>query len=157
MPGWAEPGLCLHLRNKAGVFGVMGALSVRAKRLAAIKRLDVVIVELNMDALVPLPSRDNVYQPLPVYPLVAKDLSVILDDQVTWARVEALVRPMVRDLAYLTEFRGGNVPEGKRSLSFRVWLGSNEGTMTAVDIDKRMVAITRRLEKELGGTVPDGK
>ena len=157
VPGWAEPGLCLNLGNKAGVFGVMGALSVRAKRLAAIKRLNVVIVELNMDALVPLPSRDNVYQALPVYPLVAKDLSVILDDQVTWARVEALVRPMVRDLAYLTEFRGGNVPEGKRSLSFRVWLGSNEGTMTAVDIDKRMVAITRRLEKELGGTVPDGK
>jgi hypothetical protein len=29
--------------------------------------------------------------------------------------------------------------------------------MTAVDIDKRMVAITRRLEKELGGTVPDEK
>ncbi len=156
-PSWAEHGLWLNVKNKQGVFGGLGVLSSKAKRAAGIKRLAVVMAEINLDALHALPSRDNAFKSLPVYPLVAKDLSVILEDKVSWAQVEKLVGPMVRDIAYITEFRGGQVPEGKRSLSFRVWLGSDAGTMTAVEIDKRMVAITRRLEKELGGVVPTTK
>lgn len=156
-PSWAEKGLWLNMVNQAGNFGSLGVLSAHAKRQAGIKRLAVVVAELCLDSLQPLPSRSNTFKALPVYPLVAKDLSVILADEVSWEKVSQLVGPMARDLVYLTEFRGGNVPEGKRSLSFRVWLGSDQGTMTAADIDKRMVAITRRLEKELGGIVPDGK
>lgn len=156
-PLWTEKGLWLNVVNKNGEFGSLCVLSAHAKRQAGIKRLSVVVAEMCLDSLEPLPSRDNVYTSLPVYPLVAKDLSVILADDVTWEKVSKLVGPMVRDMAYVTEFRGGNVPEGKRSLSFRVWLGSNEGTMTANDIEKRMTAITRRIEKELGGVVPTAK
>ena len=156
-PFWAEKDLWLNVVNKNGEFGSLCVLSAHAKRQAGIKRLQVVVAEICLDSLEPLPSRDNAYKSLPVYPLVAKDLSVILADEVTWEKVHRLVGPMVRDMAYVTEFRGGNVPEGKRSLSFRVWLGSDEGTMTAKDIEKRMTAITRRIEKELGGVVPTAK
>ena len=156
-PLWAEKDLWLNVVNKSGEFGSLCVLSAHAKRHAGIKRLSVVVAEICLDSLKPLPSRDNAYKSLPVYPLVAKDLSVILADEVTWEKVNKLVGPMVRDMAYVTEFRGGNVPEGKRSLSFRVWLGSDEGTMTAKDIEKRMTAITRRIEKELGGIVPMAK
>ena len=156
-PSWAEEGWWMNILAGEVIVGAYGLLSSKGLRAAGIKRAVLALAELNLDALKPLPSRENRYEHLPTYPETDKDLSVILDDAVTWAQVAELVRPMVRHLAYVTEFRGGSVPEGKRSLSLRVWLGADDHTLTAEEIEKQMARIRGRLEHQLGGIVPMAK
>jgi phenylalanyl-tRNA synthetase beta chain len=156
-PAWAEEALWMNIIAQDSVIGSYGLVSARALRLAGIKRITLVAAELNQDALTPLPSRENRYQALPTYPETEKDLSVILDDAVSWEQVEALVKPMVRRLAFVTEFRGGSIPEGKRSLSLRFWFGADDHTLNAHEIEKMLARIRGRLEHQLGGVVPTGK
>jgi phenylalanyl-tRNA synthetase beta chain len=49
------------------------------------------------------------------------------------------------------EYRGKQVEEGKKSLTFRVWLGSDEGTLTSEQVEQTMERIAQKLRKKLGG------
>jgi phenylalanyl-tRNA synthetase beta chain len=109
-----------------------------------------VLFELNMEALPPLASRTNSYQPLPLFPRVAQDFSVLLDEKVSWAEVQSALEKSVIDLTFVEEYRGKQIPEGKKSLTFTVTFGSDKGTLTSQEIEEKMGSINKKLQK-LGG------
>ena len=60
---------------------------------------------------------------------------------------------MVRKYEFIEEYRGKQIPEGKKSLVFRIWMGNDDSTMTSKQIEKKMAAITKALQKRCGATV----
>ena len=60
---------------------------------------------------------------------------------------------MVRRYEFIEEYRGKQIPDGKKSLVFRIWLGNDDSTMTSKQIDKKMNAIFKALEKKCAATV----
>lgn len=53
---------------------------------SSIKRTNIAIFELDFGKLVPFKSRTNKFNHLPQFPLVEKDLSLLVDSSITWKR-----------------------------------------------------------------------
>jgi len=157
-PLWAEEKLWLNVMSGEEIIGCIGLLSQKAAKAAAIKRALAVIFEVNVEALKPLASRQNEFKHLPEYPLVDFDLSVIFDEAVTWEQIRSFVEKveLVRDTIFVEEYRGRQVGEGKKSVTFRTWIGSDKGTLTSEQIETATKQIVNKLVKKLAGEVREG-
>ncbi|HHV41788.1 MAG TPA: phenylalanine--tRNA ligase subunit beta [Clostridiaceae bacterium] len=150
-PGWADKDVWLNLVTNSGeIIGNLGLLSKKAMNTADIKLAQMAILELNMDKLAPLPSRDNIYRPLPRYPLVEEDFALVVDEEISWEQIRSLLAPMVRGLTFVEEYRGTQIPDGKKSLFFHVKLGSDEKTLSSEEIAGKRAAIIKQLKKNFG-------
>jgi len=54
---------------------------------------------------------------------------------------------------FIDEYRGPQVGEGKKSVSFRTRIGSDEGTLTSEKIDAVMKQMIKKMSKKFGGEV----
>ena len=153
-PGWADRSAWLTVHAQAAedapAIGHVGLVSLVTMNAAEIERSVVAVIQLDVDALEPLPSRSNQFAALPRYPEVEADLSLLVAEDVSWAAIEAIVAPQVRRVIFVEEYRGRQVPAGKKSLLLRYWLGSDEGTLTAEEIEARSQRIIAKLNKQLG-------
>ena len=55
---------------------------------------------------------------------------------------------MVKELEFVEEYRGDQIPEGKKSITLRVKIGNDDSTMTSEQIDNKMHAIMKNLNKK---------
>ena len=156
-PVWAEDKLWLNVMADKDVIGCIGLVSQKAAKAAGIKRALAVIFELNVEKLQPLASRQNEFTHLPEYPLADFDLSVIFDEAVSWEQIHSFVEKveLVRDTQFVEEYRGKQVGEGKKSVTFRTWIGSDKGTLTSEQIETATKQIVNKLVKKLSGEVRD--
>ena len=90
------------------------------------------------------------YQPLPRYPAVERDFSLLLRDGTSFAELAAAIRaqniPEVASIQAADLFRGKNVPAGKYSLMIRVTFQSREVTLT----DAQVAAFSSKILAALG-------
>jgi len=140
----------------------LGAAGLLAKRVAEkFKfRQDVFFAEI---ALGPLycayygAKNARRYEPLPRFPAVERDFSLLLADGVKFADVTKTIQSL--EIAEITSieaadlFRGKNVPAGKYSLMVRVTLQSKATTLTDAQIAEYSTRIVAALEKELGAVL----
>jgi phenylalanyl-tRNA synthetase beta chain len=153
---WSEATATLAILHGDERVGTLGVVSARAKRLAGIRQAEAVLIELDVDALVPHASRENRYIALPRHPLVTKDVSVILDSSIRWEQLEALladVTPALRKIEFVDEYIGPQVPADHRSLTLRLTLGADDHTLSRKEIDDAGALLTSCLEEALGGQI----
>ncbi|MCF8226798.1 MAG: phenylalanine--tRNA ligase subunit beta [Bacteroidales bacterium] len=135
----------------------LGRVSKKMVQLFDIKQ-DVYAAEINWDTALKLHKKNRVtFTPLPKFPEVKRDLSLMLD---TGIRYEQL-----RNLAFLTEkkilrkmdlfdiYDGEKIEKGKKSYAISFVLMDEEKTLTDKQIDKAMMRISKAFEKELGAVV----
>ena len=149
-PSWADPDAYLNIMLGDEEVGSLGLLNAYAMNEAKIKRTNVAIFEINFDKFIPFDSRTNEFVHLPQFPLVEKDLSVIVDNKVTWAEIEKVIKSKVKELEFVDEYRGDQIPEGKKSITLRVKIGNEDSTMTSEEIDKKMSSIMNTLNHVCG-------
>jgi phenylalanyl-tRNA synthetase beta chain len=154
-PLWADDKLWLNVLFNGEVIGVIGLISLKSARKAGMKRSMSVLFEINVEKLVPLASRHNKYIHLSEYPCVDFDLSIVFDDKVSWAEIfqTALKVELVKDVRFIDEYRGPQVGQGKKSVSFRTRIGSDEGTLTSERIEMTTRQMMNKMSKKLGGDV----
>lgn len=155
-PAWSDDKLWLNITRGGETVGVLGLVSVKSTRDAGIKRNHAVFFEIDVEKLAPLGSRNNVFKHLPEYPLVNFDLSVIFDEDVKWAEIEAVAlkaSPLVREVKFIDEYRGKQVGAGKKSVTLRAWIGSDEGTLTAEKIEEATGQMMKKIGKRFGGNI----
>lgn len=152
-PGWADQKVWLNILADQEVIGTLALLSAKTMHNADIRKKMVAVIELDLEKIEPLPSRENRYQPLPQLPLVEQDFSILVDSSVKWQDIENIIAGMVRRCAFMEEYTGKQVPQGKKSVMFRVWLGSDSKTLTAEEINGEAGRILDRISKKLGGEI----
>ncbi|MDE5595899.1 MAG: phenylalanine--tRNA ligase subunit beta, partial [Muribaculaceae bacterium] len=118
-------------------------------------RQTVFFAELDWAALVALAVKRNVtYAPLPKTHPVKRDLSLLIDTNVTMADVERVVREseknILRSVSLFDVYEGKNLPAGKKSYAITMMLQDNEKTLQDKYIDQVMNRIIANLEKKLG-------
>lgn len=133
--------------------GSLGLLSVKTMADSKIKRTNVGIFEINVSKLIPYPSRTNEFKHLPEIPLVEKDLSVLVDEDVSWEKISKMIRNKVSEYSFVEEYRGEQVPTGKKSVTFKVKLGDGKSTLTSDDINHKLEEITITLNRTCGATI----
>ena len=94
------------------------------------------------------------YRPLPTTPAADFDLALLVPNDMPADRVESVIRRGVGDLlerlALFDEYRGEGVPEGHRSLAWRLTLRHPERTLRDREIAGRREKLLKILEGELG-------
>lgn len=149
-PTWADEKVWLNIMNGKEIAGSIGLVAVSALADSGIKMMSAAVFELETDKLVPYPSRTNEFKHLPLYPLVDQDLSILVDESVKWKQIQDAIGKMVKELSFVEEYRGKQIPEGKKSIMLSYRIGNDDSTMTSKQIEKKMGAIVKVLEKQLG-------
>lgn len=94
------------------------------------------------------------YEPLPRFPAVERDFSLVLADGISFAQISESIRSLnVPEIASIEAgdlFRGKNVPSGKYSLLVRVTFQSRESTLTEGQINHFVGKIISILEHRHG-------
>jgi phenylalanyl-tRNA synthetase beta chain len=139
--------------------GIAGQL---ARRIADQLKLrqDVFVAELKLEPLLQsIEAADAArrFKPLPRFPAVERDFSLVLADGVTFAQVRQTISqlgiPEIITIEAADLFRGGQVPVGKFSLMIRVKFQSAEATFTDSQLNDFSARIVNALQQKLGATL----
>jgi phenylalanyl-tRNA synthetase beta chain len=142
--------------------GVVGPLLPAIADSRGLPRQDrVVVAELNLDLLAAARvAASDATQPLPRYPFVVRDLSIVVPDtlpaeiirgtMLAAARDRAVaVAPLV-DVAFFDRYQGKGVPDGSVSLSVRLTFRADDRTLTDAEVQQSFDTIRDALVREHG-------
>ena len=94
----------------------------------------------------------RIYEPLPRLPAVRRDLSLIVDEPVTWQQLsEAIARidqPLRQSLAYVTTYRGKPVPSGRKSVTVALEYRAADRTLRREEVDSQVEEIIAAMRKD---------
>ena len=94
------------------------------------------------------------YRPLPSFPAVVRDLSLVVSRSLSWADLRAAVveatDPTLAAVEYLDTFQGGNLAEDEQSVHFSMTFRHPERTLTGDEVDQVVMAIVDACASRLG-------
>jgi len=94
----------------------------------------------------------RVYEPLPRLPAVRRDLSIIVDEPVTWQQLSQAIagidQPLRQSLAYVTTYRGKPVPSGRKSVTVALEYRAADRTLRREEVDALVEEIIAALRKD---------
>lgn len=116
---------------------------------------DVFFADFDWDAVVELLKMNRVkYTGIPKFPAVRRDLSLLIDKQVSFGEIEALAyqqeRGLLKEVGLFDVYEGKNLDADKKSYAVNFILQDAEKTLTDKQIDKIMSKIQGALESQLG-------
>ncbi len=95
------------------------------------------------------------YKPVIPYPPVVRDIALVLDNEVNHQQVVDSIKDMqlLKEISLFDIYTGKQVPEGKKSLAYRLTFQSDEHTLTDEEVDKVQEEIIKKLAAELGASL----
>jgi len=134
--------------------GILGQLiPAQSERRGLLGSDEIYVAEFDLDAIDRLvPAADRQVEPLPRFPSIVRDISIVIDEGLHADRVRATVRGVAPStLVQVREFdryKGKGIPEGRYSLSLRLTFRSPERTLTDADAQEAMERIMEALARQ---------
>lgn len=89
------------------------------------------------------------YKPLPKYPATTRDLSLLCDDSLPSGDIEKAIKnaagKLLEKVTLFDVYKGKQIAEGKKSISYSISMRSHEGTLTDEQADSVMKKILKAL------------
>ncbi|MBM6947950.1 phenylalanine--tRNA ligase subunit beta [Mordavella massiliensis] len=155
-PVWADNVVWLNIYLGEEKIGDLGLLAKKVSMECGIKNLSVMLFEIDATKLKPLPSRTNTFAHLAEYPETDYDISMLFDSDAAWSDIYEAVMgkkkasALLKDAAFVDEYRGKQIPEGKKSVTIRLTIGSDEKTLTSQEIENAAGQVMKKLGKKMG-------
>lgn len=138
-----------------------GVANVGAVSPALLKRLDVSqpvwYAELDWDWLLKKYKATLVARELPRFPEVRRDLSLVVDQNVTFEQLRTIAqrteKKLLRDLNVFDVYAGDRLDYGKKSYSVSFTLQDPTQTLTDQAIDQVMQKLIQQFEKQAGALI----
>ena len=113
--------------------------------------------ELELLPLVEGAQRVPQQKPLPTFPAVRRDLSLVVPDSVRYERIDSLIRELkpelLEDLEYVTTYRGKPLERGQKSVTVTLVFRSPIGTLTSEQVDVTVQRVIVAAKSQLGATL----
>lgn len=115
---------------------------------------EVFFADFNWNAILSVVSSKIKFAEISKYPIVKRDLALLLKNDVTFAEVYKTVKlvdkNLISDVSLFDVYEGDKLPEGTKSYAISIKLQDKEKTLTDVQIDKIMSKIQKQLQTEVG-------
>lgn len=152
-----HPGRCAVMTAANGTrLGVMGELHPTVAQNYTFSA-PVYLAELDIEDLFDASNQKKTYHPLPKFPAVTRDFSFVCEEHVTVGEIENAMRAsgvsLIENIAFFDVYRGAQLGDGKKSVSFSVSLRSADHTLTVEEADRAAAKILRGVERTLGITI----
>jgi phenylalanyl-tRNA synthetase beta chain len=107
-----------------------------------------------LDALIRQADLRRTYRPVSRFPAVKRDLSLVVDEAVTWAEImevlSAVAQPLRSEVEYVATYRGRPIKKGRKSVTLRLTYQRHEGTLRSEQVDQEVAELTEAFKKFLG-------
>ena len=146
-----HPGRCAKVyagETYLGVFGQIHPLGAANYGM----HTEVYTAELSFDAMYEKRGDIPVYQPLPKFPAVTRDIAVVCDEAVTVGALEESIRRgakgLLKDVSLFDIYRGPGVASGKKSVAFNLVLRADDRSLTGEEADEDVQSILAALKAD---------
>jgi phenylalanyl-tRNA synthetase beta chain len=141
--------------GRPGTLGWIGELSGGiAEGFGLPAGVSVYVAELDWDALSRFEASSRTIDPVPRFPPVVRDISILIDDRIAAATIRSAITTSagetLEDVREFDRYQGKGVPEGKVSLSLRLTFRSPERTLTDAEVQRAMDAVLAVLRDRHG-------
>ncbi len=141
-----ESGLTVEVNGKK--LGKVGKIRADILKRYEIEQ-DVFVAELNVTSIEQNKRLKNVYQSLPKYPSVMRDIAVVVDEQVPAGKlmeeITSVGGSLLKQVELFDIYRGDQLTAGKKSCAIALEFNSEEHTLTQEEIDKQIQLIVKQL------------
>ena len=148
-----HPGKCAEIRSGDAVLGHIGELHPTVREAFGLDNTLPVGFELQLPLLESaLPDAEQQFVPLPRFPAANRDFDFVVPMDVPGGRIQDLVsgHPLVEHAELFDVYRGEGVPEGSRSMTFRIYFRHTDRTLTSEEVDHATKGILKCLKREAG-------
>jgi len=137
------PGEVLKIESDGETIGYLGRIN---KEL--VSNYEGVLVEIDLDALLKLVEEEHEYLPLPKYPSVMRDISILVEPTIRVGEIMQAIQSVdfryVEDVDLIDEYDY----QSKRSLTFRIIFQAEDRTLTDKEVNKEMEKIAKMLKSK---------
>ena len=149
--GWLVPGRSAIASAKGTRIAILGQLTPDITHAHGLPADPVYVADIDLDALARVGTERQVrIEPLPRYPTVTRDISLLLDDTLAAADVRRTIRDAAPStLVRMVEFdryQGKGIPDTKVSLSLRLTFRSSDRTLTDAEVQAAMDQVLAALK-----------
>ncbi len=117
----------------------------------------VYIAELNFDEIIRQCDMNIKYEALPKYPSVARDIAIVVNEDITAGQVEEIIRnkggKLIEEVQLFDIYRGSQIEEGYKSMAYSIVYRSDEKTLSEDDITKVHNKIVNSLVNQVGAAL----
>jgi phenylalanyl-tRNA synthetase beta chain len=115
----------------------------------------VYVLEIDLDAAAPWPAAGElIVEPLPRYPSVLRDISILVPDTLPAADVRRTIQhvapPILVSIREFDRYQGKGIPQGQVSLSIRLTFRSPERTLTDAEVQQATETVIGALRDRHG-------
>ncbi len=137
--------------NRLGVVGELHPKVLQSFEISGA----VYLFEIDLAALLPFTIDHKMFQPIPRFPAIIRDMALVIDAGVTNQRIQDIIKrfPLVNQVTIFDVYSGEQVPSGKKSFAYRVTFQSPTHTLTDEEVDKVQQQILDKLSSEFGATL----
>ncbi|MFC1738119.1 hypothetical protein ACFL1G_03605, partial [Planctomycetota bacterium] len=149
---WAKIGAEILINGQlAGSAGIVGR-AVRDK--FDLKDTTPVGAELELEVLSSLESGVLEVKPIPRFPAIDRDLSIIVEESVCWDDIVEEIKKkasrQLQEITFVETYRGKGIPSDKKSITLSLHFRDEEGTLTHEAVDDFEKSIVEWLTQSVG-------
>ena len=151
-----HPGRCAAVYSGGEYLGRFGQVHPLVAKNYGVSE-ELYAAELDFPAMFAHRTTELYYAPLPRFPAVMRDISLVCDDALTAGELEKCIRraggEYLESVEVFDVYKGVNIPEGKKSVSFALALRAGDQTLTDDHADEAVAAILGALAREYGAVI----
>ncbi len=152
-----HPGRTASLWVRGNRLGTFGQLHPQLRRERGLPD-SVYVFQLDLDVLLDSLDQDEIlipqFKPYSTYPAADRDIAFFSPVKVTVAEIEKVITKAGKDLLesveLFDEYRGENVPQGQRSLAFRLIYRTSDRTLTDAEVEPVHNKVREALVEKFG-------
>ena len=137
------------------VVGSAGVVSAEVSQKLSLPDVGICAGELDFERLLGLVGASVTVKPISRFPAITRDLSLIVDESVTWADIVAAINAKapgeLEGVGFTGIFRGKPVQAGKKSVTFSLKFRDDDGTLRHEIVDGFEGEILGELKGRTGG------
>jgi phenylalanyl-tRNA synthetase beta chain len=131
--------------------GQAGVFSEAIRRKLDFKELTPCGAELDFEELMNLKVGAIKIRPIPRFPAIERDLSIVLAEQTPWADIARAVQSTspaeLEAVQFVDIYRGKGIAPGKKSLTLSLRFRDEDGTLTHETVDSYQARILEGLKQ----------
>ena len=133
--------------------GTIGRISDELASVYKFKQ-PVFVAEVNLQTLLEATEQAVLYKPLPVYPSIVRDVSLLAKRNVSFADIKKAIEAenfeLLRKVEFVDVYQGKGMADDERSTTIRLEYRSNERTLLEEEVEKIHTSILQNLDANIG-------
>lgn len=152
---WAQTGAQINVNSQA--IGTAGIVSKTVMEKFNFKDLSPCAAEMEFEQLLTLQRGDIEVRPIPRFPAIQRDLSIVVDEAICWSDITKAVKKKapseLEEIQFVGIYRGKGIPDGQKSVTLSLRFRDEVGTLTHQTVDGFEADIVEGLAKSVGAVL----